>query len=124
MKRVCNRKDLAVKQLLILGLSAMALVLPAAAARQTLPQRIASTKKILSQAAATSKQPRVKQQIAQVQVMIDRQQFQPAKNRVSELKRTAALGGDAAVVVTRLIDAEDAIGDIINKRRNDARKRR
>ena len=112
------------KQPSIWTLLAVALTLPAAAARQSVAQRIASTKKILSQAAASSKQPRVKQSIAQVQVLLDRQQYQPAKSRVSELKRTAALSGDSAVVVTRLIDAEDAIGDIMNKLRNASQKRR
>ena len=107
----------------ILVLVTLALVLPAAAARQTLQQRVASTKKLLSQASATSKQAVVKREIAQVQVLLDKQQFQPARDRVSELKRTAAVNGENAVVVTRLIDAEDAIGDIMEQLKKRARKK-
>ena len=104
------------------ALTALCLALPGAAARQTLEQRLATAKKLLAQASAASKTPAVKKGITEVGVLLDKKQYQPARQKADGLKRTAALGGENATVVTRLIDVEDAIGDVIHKLQNRAKK--
>lgn len=87
----------------------------AAKTKETPAQRLAVAKKLLAQASAASKVAAVKQGIAQAQAMLGKNQLEPARQKVDDLKRAAALGRDDASVVLKLIDAEDAIRDALRK---------
>ena len=95
----------------------------ALAAKRPLPARIAAVKTLLAQAGAASKSPAVKKGIAAATTLLNQGQFQPARDRVGELKRTAALGGESAAVVRKLLAAEDEIGSIARKASKPGKKR-
>ncbi|MFN3653308.1 MAG: hypothetical protein ACK47B_27315 [Armatimonadota bacterium] len=104
-------------RLLALGLAASAALLtlsPADAASQR-AQRVAKVNALLTQASATSKNAAVKQGIAQVKALVARKQFVPARDKVADLKRVAAVNGDNAPAVLKLVDAEEILAQVARK---------
>jgi hypothetical protein len=104
--------------LLMLGFIAV----PTRAAKVPLATRIAGIKKTLTKAAASSKVPSVKKEIAAVQGLVDKSQLKPAREKVTELIRTAALGGENGSAVTLLVKAGDELDDAIKPRGKGKRK--
>jgi hypothetical protein len=80
-------------------------------------ERLTRAKTLLSQASAASKNAQVKQGISQALALLNRKQFAPAKAKIADLKRVAALNGDNTNAVLKLVDAEDAIGDLAGHRK-------
>lgn len=73
------------------------------------PQRMAEAKRLLNEAAQTSKNAAVKKGIADSLALVERKEFQAAEAKVGELKRTAALNGDSSTTVLKLVDAENLL---------------
>lgn len=97
----------------VLLVSALLLAFAPADAKKR--DRLGDARKLLTQAAAASKRPQVKSGIQRALTLVNGGKYVPAREQVRELKQTAALSGEPATVVLRLVDAEDALDDVVNR---------
>lgn len=102
---------------------------PAAAAKPAGPAKsgkgspkLQRARQLLVDAGKVSKIAAVKQGVAESLVLLEKKQFKPAQDKVSELKRTAALGGDGDAAL-KLVSAEDALSDLVTKVAKQAAKK-
>ena len=83
--------------------------------RTTKKERVTQIRALLSQANMASKSAPVKQGIAAVLKLVDAKQWAPARDRVGELKRSAALAGEPSGSVLKLVEAENALDELADR---------
>ncbi len=74
--------------------------------------RLAHALKLLNEAHKASRQAQVKHGITSLITLVQQGRYDVARDRAGELKRTAALAGESAAAVLKLVDVEDALTDL------------